>query len=334
MKTTSFKLPCISVLAIILLGCGYHDEEHERNILNGLLVNEEYGALETALSKANKKYALEKLSPNILAARFRALADINADNIIVRFDSWVEKKDSGNAHLARGMFLLVQAWEARGSTLAAETSDAQFNAFRKLATRAKADLVIASEKLTGCALCAGELIVANRALGGLSDESASLLETAIRYDPYMERPVLNFFPNLFPQWGGSFGEMESFISAMRNKVKDPAIIDELESRMCWERGRFAEQEKNSSLTLEWYQRGVNAHPYDMLMKNLAEIYSKNGDHQQAAEILEKNIVANGEWDLYTTEALAQAYYALGENKKGDKMMKKRDELQRRYNAFE
>ena len=334
MKITNFKLPLLSVVAVLLFGCGYHDEEHERNVLNGMLVNEEYGKLETALSKANGKYDLKKLPPNIWAARFHTLADINADNIIVRFDSWVEEKDSGYAHLARGMFLLVQAWEARGSKLAAQTSDAQFNAFRNLATRAQADLTIAGEKLTACALCAGELITANRALGGPPDENASLLEAAIRYDPYMERPILNFFPSLFPQWGGSFEEMESFISAMRNKVKDPAIIDKLESRMCWERGRQAEQEKNPSLTFEWYQRGVNAHPYDMLMKNLAEIHSKNGDHQQAAAILEKNIVANGEWDLYTTEALAQAYYSLGDNNKGDKMMKKRDELHRRYNAFE
>ena len=335
MKTTLYKLALSALFILSLSACGYRDEEHERNVLNGMLVNEEYDKLEAALAKANKAYDRKKLDSNLWAGRFQSLADINADDIILtRFDAWVAQKDSGYAYLARGMYLLVKAWEARGSRLAAETSEAQFAAFRSLALRAREDLDIANEKLSACALCMGKLIRVNRALDRPMEESQPLLEAAVIYDPYMASPVLDYFDNVFPQWGGSFEQMDAFIDTMRPLVKDPAIIDRLESRKCWEHARYAEGQRDEAAAFEWYKKGVNAHPYDMLMKNLAEAYAERGEHQQAAEILEQNLAANGEWDLYTTEALAQQYYALDQKDKGDKMMKRRDELQRRYNAFE
>ena len=316
-----------------LAGCGYHDEEHEKNVLNGMLINEQYDALDQRLAKANAQYDGGKLASDRWAGRFHSLANINADNVITRFDAWVAHADSGYAHLARGMYLQAQAWEARGDKLAAQTSPAQFQALYALATRAKADLEAADGKLSACALCAGELITVNRALGRPASESLPLLEAAVLYDPHMASPVLSYFPNLFPQWGGSYEQMEAFIATMRASV-DPAIVDLLESRYCWERARQAERAGDREAGLAWYQKGVTAHPYDMLMKNLAETYAERGDHEQAAAILERNLAVNDAWDLYSTEALAQQYYALGRQDDGDRMMKRRDELQRRYNAYE
>jgi tetratricopeptide (TPR) repeat protein len=330
---TRFKF-LAAVLLIGLAGCGYSDEEHQKNVLNGLLVNQRYQDLESSLAKAERQYRKHAISPAQWTERFNSLADINADDVIVRFDSWVAETDSGYAHLARGKFLLVQAWEARGGELASKTSESQFAQFNRLARLAQADLLAARDKLGACALCYGELIKVNRALNQRSPEDLQLLELALGADPSMAEPVILYFQNTFPQWGGSFELMQGFIAQMRGKVQDNGIIAQLESRYCWERGRAATGRGDDAQALEWYEKGVTARPYSMLMKNLAQFYQERGEHQKAASTLEENLRLNGEWDLYTTEALAQEYFALGDNKRGNKMMARRDELQRRYNAFE
>lgn len=330
---TATALVC--ACALLLTACSrYSDEEHNKNVLNGMLVHEEYEDLEEALAEAEKQYLLQKITARQLQDRWHTLADINADGVIARFDAWVARTGSGYAHLSRGSYLQVQAWETRGGKLARDTSAAQFAQFKQLAERAEEDLVVAQQKLSVCVLCAAERIRVNRALGRPLEDSVQLLDEALSIDPKMPAAVFSFFPSLFPQWGGSFGQMRAFIEEMEGRVQDPAIIAELESRYAWEQARAAESRNDEEAAFDWYRRGVTDHPYDMLMKNLAESYSKRGEYQKAIETLEQNLSINNPWDLYTVEALAQAYFSAGRQEDGEAMMRKRDELQSRYNSFQ
>ena len=79
-----------------------------------------------------------------------------------------------------------------------------------------------------------------------------------------------------------------------------------------------------------YEMAASHYPYDFAMKNLAELYMQQGDTQKAVTVLKRNLEANDPWDLYSIEALAQAYFAQGEQSKGEAMIKKRDELLTRF----
>jgi tetratricopeptide (TPR) repeat protein len=305
----------------------YKDEEHERNILLAALFKHQYKNLDQSLDIAYSNYRLGTLPSNYLSGRFDALANADAE-FGPRFDDWVRTTHSGYAHLARGMYLQQQAWAARGAKFASKTSKAQFAKMEGLARRAQVDLLRANVMLTACALCSGELIAINRALNQHESDD-ELLKTALKQDPKMWSPVLTYFWSLFPQWGGSYEQMESFMVKMRNRTEDQGLIDQLTSRLYWVHGSFEQEEDQESARI-WYEQGVNAHPYPLLINELALIYSKRNNYAKAAELLEKSLVANNEWDIYTLEALAQAYFSMGQQVKGEKMIAKRNESQRRY----
>jgi tetratricopeptide (TPR) repeat protein len=194
-------------------------------------------------------------------------------------------------------------------------------------------LLAAHQKLSACALCSAERIRINRALGQPLRDSEYLLDEALLADPGAPSAVFQYFAHLYPQWGGSFEQMRAFIDHIQSRVNDPAILAELESRFCWEQARAAESRRDNKSAFAWYERGVTAHPYDMLMKNLAEAYTERGEYRKAVDILERNLQVNDPWDLYTIEALAQAYFRSDQQKQGEAMMQKRDEAQERYNHF-
>jgi tetratricopeptide (TPR) repeat protein len=309
-------------------GVLYKDEEHEKNILIGMLAKAQYKTLQQSLENTYSAYREGKLSSHVLVGRFDAIANLDAD-FDKRFDDWVRTTPGGYSYLARGMHLQQRAWDARGSELANKTTKTQFAKLRHLATRARLDLLKANDLLNDCALCAGVLIENNRALSRDKSENAGLLQNALRQDPKMWRPVLLYFSGLYPQWGGSYAEMKAFIEEIRQRTADPALIDQLMSRMYWVHGSTVQKEDQEA-ALTWYEKGVNDHPYSLLINELALIYSKKNKHIKAAELLEKNLSVNDEWDIYTLEALAQAYFAMGQQLKGEKMIAKRNEAQRRY----
>ena len=331
------KKICVALclaLSFLMGGCGfYFDEEHEKNALNGMLVEEKYAALDKAFEKAEKQYRNGKISAKQWEGRWLSIADINADGIEPRFDSWVAHTGSPYAYLARGLFITNKAWEARGPKLAYETTDAQFAELYRLSDKAEKDLVVAREKISKCSICIAGLLRANRAFGRPVGDSETLLNEALASDSTSRAAVFVYFTGLYPQWRGSFKLMQSFIDDMERQVSDPAVIDELRSRYCWMQANSAIERGDRDLALEWYERGLTAHPYDMLMKQLAAAYMENKEIDKAVKILEDNLKLNDAWDLYTIEALAQAYFERGQQNKGKEMLRKRDEAQHRYNNF-
>jgi hypothetical protein len=298
-----------------------------------MLVEEKYAALDKAFEKAEKQYRNGKISTKQWEGRWLSIADINADGIEPRFDSWVAQTGSPYAYLARGLFITNKAWEARGTKLAPETTDAQFAELYRLSEKAEKDLLVAREKISKCSICIAGLLRANRAFGRPAAESETLLDEALASDSKSRTAVFVYFTGLYPQWHGSFKLMQGFIDDMERQVSDPAVIDELRSRYCWMQAASAVERGDGDLALEWYERGRTEHPYDMLMKHLAAAYMEKKEVGKAVTVLEDNLKLNDAWDLYTIEALAQAYFENGQQDKGKEMLRKRDEAQHRYNNF-
>ncbi|MFZ6875839.1 hypothetical protein ACO0LF_27535 [Undibacterium sp. Di27W] len=309
------------------VGSGYADEEHEQNILASMLWRGEFNKLDQTLDGGFAKKQAGQLNSNTLYTRFGTLSRLDKE-YKKQFDRWVKTSRHGYAYLARGMFLQEQAWEARGAKFAAETSKSQFAAFHRLAALARQDFNKANEKITACAICAGELIRNNKALSKQEDDLA-LLKTALQQDHGLYSPAYAYLNKLLPQWGGSFNEMEAFINYIKQNTDDEILVEQLKSRLCYERGMAIYREDTEGARI-WLEKGLNSQPYQLLINELALLYAKKNSHQQAIALLEKSMANGNEWDLYTLEALAQSYFALGMQVKGDKLIAKRDEAVRRF----
>jgi len=309
------------------LGSNYADEEHEQNILVAMLWRGEFKKLDVTLGSGFAQNHAGRLKSNTLYARFATLSRLDKD-FRKQFDSWVKSSQLGYAHLARGMFLQEQAWEARGDKFAAKTSKAQFAAFEKLSSLARLDFNKANEKIKSCAMCAGELIGNNKALSKQKDD-VELLNTALRQDPSLYSPAYAYLSSLQPQWGGSYAQMQAFIENIAKVTGDMVLVEQLKSRLCYYHGNNIYSEDPEGARV-WFEKGLNSQPYQLLVNELALMYAKKNNHQQAINLLEKSLANGNEWDVYTLEALAQSYFALGMQVKGDKLIAKRDEAVRRF----
>ena len=198
----------------------------------------------------------------------------------------------------------------------------------RLGSLARADINKANAKLPNCAMCAAALISNNGAVG-MQEANKKLLANALQQDPTLWAPAIAFLGTLPPQWGGSYSQMEAFIAAIDEKVGDKALTEHLQSRFYYHRGNNAYRESREAARV-WFEKGLNAHPYQLLVNELALIYSLKNDHKRAAELLENSMANGNEWDLYTLEALAQAYSNMGMTVKAEKLMAKRKEATERF----
>ncbi|MBU1236302.1 MAG: DUF4034 domain-containing protein [Gammaproteobacteria bacterium] len=314
-------------MALVVSGCGYSDELHQRHALVKLLWEERYAELDQAIAQAYREREKGKLSSNRLRTRFWQLQNV-APAFTVRFDNWVARQGSSHAYLARGLFRLEQASRIRGDGPASGIPPARYAKVRELAQLGVDDLHQALDKDSRCAMCIGGEIFANLYLGRRDDE---LVEMAFLIDPTLWQPVAAHFMSLYPQWGGSEEEMNAFIRHMETLNGTEKIVQRLNAMFYFRRG--LEQQfgyRDYAEATKEYETAISYFPDSYALKNVAAMYSAQGKHDKAAVALERNLRENDEWDLYTIEALAQAYFAQGKGSEGKRMMRKRDELLTRF----
>src|SRR5258708_35630487 len=105
------------------------------------LTSKDYAGLERHLSPYLDSYAAGKISEVELASRFAVFYRSYGPES--RFDEWVSAyPKSYAARLARGMYLISDAWRKRGSKFSHETTDEQIRSFVEQDKRAASDLQI------------------------------------------------------------------------------------------------------------------------------------------------------------------------------------------------
>lgn len=317
----------ILFVCLALSGCGYSDELSHRHSLLKLLWTEQYAKLDEAITQAYVDKRKGKLTSNQLRTRFWQLQ--YADPAFTgRFDTWVARQDSAHAHLARGWFRLQQASKIRGDGPSAGIPPDRKSAMRALALAGEEDMAQALIKDPLCAMCVGGQIYANLYLG---IRDSALIEKALSLDPDLWQPVAAHFISISPQWGGAAGEMEGFVRTMEERGRSKEFLNRLNAMLFFQYGLIEQYDhKDFALAIEKYERAISYFPNSDALKNVAELYANQGRHDKAEAALERNLRENDEWDLYSIEALAQAYFAQGKTGDGKKMMRKRDELVRRF----
>ena len=324
---------CVLLLLLLSACTQYDDEEHEKNLLLGMLAHGRYAALEQALLDTEQSYQQQALSTKDWQARWYALANVTAGGTEKRLNAWV-KTESAQALLLRGMWWQVQAWRQLEDEPETGTEQKKQQAeLERMTQLALADLQAAQKKLGKCALCITEQITANRALNKPLPESQALLEAALALDPLLSSAIYTYFVNLYPEWGGSFLQMREFINQMKTRGLDNSIVMGLESRYSWQQAKAAMASNEQAKALAWLERGVTSEPYDVLMKELAAVYTNLGEHDKAVQILEQNLKLNNPWDMRTIDLLARAYVKSGQREQAAQMMAKRSEVLQRYSEY-
>jgi tetratricopeptide (TPR) repeat protein len=321
------RLSGVLLICLVLGACGYSDELHHAQTLLKLLWTEKYKELDQEIAAAYLERRKGKLSSNQIQARFWQLQNA-APAFSARFDRWVAQQDSAHAYLARGWYRLQQAGNLRGDGLAASVPASRREAMRALLHGGIEDMERALFKDPLCAMCIGGKIYANTLLG---QRDPDLVEQALNLDPTLWQPLASHFVTLSPQWGGSEGAMKVFIRDMGSRGISKDFMNRLDALFYFQLGLIEQYDKrDNDAAIEKYEMAISSYPDSNALKNLAEVYASTGRYDKAAAALERNLRENDEWDLYTIEALAQAYFALGNTSDGKRMMKKRDELFRRY----
>lgn len=343
-----FMLCVASLLVTQLVGCGspheerqqtqsagqaesprkmYSDELHERHTWLKLLWIEQYAELDKTIADAYVQREKGTINSDRLRSRFWQLQQADG-NFEPKLNAWVEQQNSAHAHLARGLYWLQRAENLRGSGPAREVSAEIMEQVRQLARRGVEDLQKALDLDAHCAMCVGGKIWAAYFLG-LSDPS--LVDKALVLDPTLGQPVIAHFGLLYPQWGGSEKEMTAFIQKMEAVPETARFTPRLHAMFYFRRGLVLHAEgKDIPAAIEAYETAIGYFPDSDALKNVAELYLRQGKPAKATQALERNLEENDAWDLYTLEALAQAYFGQGDSAKGKAMLEKRNELIARF----
>lgn len=304
----------------------YTDELHQRHTWLRLLWVEQYAELEKTIVEAYAQRAQGTISSNTLRGRFWQLQYADAA-FAPKLDAWVAQENSPHAYLARGLNLLQRADNLRGSGPARSVPPEVMAQVKTLAQLGVADLEKSLELDARCAMCIGGKIWAAYFLG-VSDPT--LVDKALAIDPTLGQPVRAHFGLLYPEWGGSEAQMLAFIQKMEASSDTAKFVPRLHSLVELRRGLALQaQGKDIPAAIAAYEAAIAHYPDSDALKNVAELYLRQGQAGKAAKALDQNLEQDP-WDLYTIEALAQAYFGLGESAKGKAMLEKRNELITRY----
>ena len=304
----------------------YSDEQHERHTWLKLLWNEQYAELDKTIAAAYAQRDRGELSSDRLRGRFWQLQQADPPSFLPRIERWVEQQNSTYAYLARGLILLRGAGEVRGEGLARDVSEETWGHVRNLAQRGVDDMNKALELDPRCAMCVGGKIWAGYFLKG---RDPRLIDQALALDPTLSQPVLAHFGLLYPQWGGSEAEMLAFIKKMEAAPETAKFSSQLNAVFYYRRGLDFQARGKAAAAIKEYETALSFYPDSDALKNVAELYLQQGQPAKAAQALERNLEQDP-WDLYTIEALAQAYIGQGESAKGKAMQEKRTELITRF----
>ena len=175
------------------------------------LASKDYARLERQLRPHLDAYAKGTIPETELASKFTVFYRSYA--LESRFDEWVSAyPKSYGARLARGMYLISDAWRKRGSNYSRETTDKQFQGFVAQLKKAASDLQ-ASIGLYSRPVESYRYL--KQISMGLGRTGRGFLDEALKLDGEAFNPRFAYLYSITPKWGGSVQQMESFIEESR-----------------------------------------------------------------------------------------------------------------------
>jgi hypothetical protein len=307
------------------------EELHQRHRLLTMVVRRDFVGAEIALESAFEAYRVGEMGSNRLRRRVEAIELANGVDLAPQLDEWVERRpDSWQAALARGLYRLRQAWDARGGDVAAATPGIRFENARDLAAAAEKDLRRAASVELARAFAHTGLISSSLLTGQGLEERRRLFDTAWASDRNFNSLARAFHETLLPEWGGSEELMLGFRNELARQGATSMQLSELDAAFYVRRARhlFHEGDLRGARSALRAAEGKLATP-DVL-KGVAELAMRDGDLKEVARAMERNVRENDPWDLYSLELLLQATRALGRQQESEVVLRQLHELHQRY----
>lgn len=170
-----------------------------------------YNALEIELSKLQQNYENDASTERILL--FALSSFENSDPILEsELEAWVlEKPDSVFSHLSLGLYHAHLGWLSRGSRWSKDTTSQQFAKMRGHFRKASDELTWVVNKNPKQSIAYAGLISIERGIS-IRNQKNSFFDKAIKHNPLSSVVRTTYLSGLLPKWGGSFDEIEKFLS--------------------------------------------------------------------------------------------------------------------------
>ena len=203
-----------------------------------LVARRDIEALERLLGGYQTAFEADSGTSRALADAFRAFREVPR-SAQTTLDEWCKTHPTSYAaFLARGKFFYYQGKDARGSAYVGETPEENLRTMHAFMHKARIDLEH-SLRLTAKPYASrlGLTWIAIYA-GSRGDEQMQYQE-ALKFAPQSVDLRLSHMTNLEPRWGGSYREMEAFVSESRAQLSDAKAADRVAARVPAYRAREA-----------------------------------------------------------------------------------------------
>jgi tetratricopeptide (TPR) repeat protein len=172
------------------------------------------------------------------------------------FNEWVDKSNSYISYAARAHFFLGLALQSRGGAYISETSDEQLAGMHKFQSLALDDFAKVLAMQPDFVPAYLQLIHAGM-LTGADETTSAALQEGLRYVPnsYWLRSM--YLDSLTPSWGGSYAEMEKFISGFEEAAKQNPRIWSLRGMPDGERAKRFGGQDDYKKAVEYYTKALS-----------------------------------------------------------------------------
>jgi Zn-dependent protease with chaperone function/TPR repeat protein len=172
-------------------------------------------------------------------------------------NEWVEKKpDSYPARVARGNYFVARGWDARGTDYYAGIPAENLAEMRVHLRRATDDLE-RSLKLTAKPYVSHRTLLTIAKTVGSRREQRAHYDAAIQLAPASVNTRLAYMATLEPRWGGSYEQMEAFLSESRGALQDPKDMAALAARIPAYRGFEKQHADDFTGALVYFDQAIS-----------------------------------------------------------------------------
>ena len=223
--------------------------------LLGLLEQRNFNELENVLGTHQLQFERDASASVSVAQAFGTFRKAR-NSLAPALDEWVLKKpDSYAAHVARGSYYVARGLDARGSDTYANTPPDKIDAMQAHLQRAREDLE-RSLSLTRKPYVSHRMLLTIAKTLGNRNAQREHYEGAIQFAPASVETRLAYLSTLEPRWGGSYEQMEAFVSKSRTALRDPRDFARLAAQIPAYRGFEKQRDQDFQGALAYFNEAI------------------------------------------------------------------------------
>lgn len=208
------------------------------------------------------------------------------------FRKWIEKyPQSYAANLVTGRYYLNLAWTRRGTSLANQTTQKQFDDFAKYLPLAELYLLKSTGQYAKPYPSYCYLMATARGMG--NDKGAEYYSKAVGIDPVAYKARRNMLERFSPKWGGSFALLDEFNAIAKQSLMSDSDKKRIEAEVFSLKGQQMQFDENYLAAIEFYRKAYYASPGDEFLwaLNRAATIAQEAEHDERAIALFSEVIS-------------------------------------------